>query len=184
MEKRKDARNVMMVALVVAILIMAVGYAALSQRLTVNGTATIGDAQWKVRITDIAFDADNSTVTSTASTQSLDPAETATGEGSTGAKFNVTLGAPGDKAVYNVTVTNLGTIEAELDAITDLTEINAADPEDIKFTVTPAESNAATLPADATHTYTVTVEWVSTENQVVPTVTEKTATIHFDYVQA
>ena len=184
MEKRKDARNVLMVALVVAILIMSVGYAALSQRLTVNGTATIGDAEWKVRITDITFDATNSTVTSTDSTQSLDPAETATGEGSTGAKFNVTLGAPGDKAVYTVTIKNLGTIEAELDAITDLTEINEADPEDIKFTVIPAEGNADTLAANATHTYTVSVEWISTENQEMPTATEKTATIHFDYVQA
>lgn len=184
MEKRKDVRNVMMVALVVAILIMAVGYAALSQRLTVNGTATIGDAQWKVRITDIAFDEANSTVTASDSTQSLDPAESATGEGSTGAKFDVTLGAPGDKAVYTVTIKNLGTIDAELDAITDLTEINAADPDDIKFTVTPAEGNAEKLTANATHTYTVTVEWVSTENQVMPEVTEKTATIHFDYVQA
>lgn len=184
MEKRKDARNVLMVALVVAILIMSVGYAALSQRLTVNGTATIGDAQWKVRITDIAFDEANSNVTTDASTQSLDPAESATGEGSTGAKFNVTLGAPGDKAVYTVTVKNLGTIDAELDAVTDLTEINDADPADIKFTVIPADDNADILAADGTHTYTVIVEWISTQNQEVPTVTEKTATIHFDYVQA
>lgn len=184
MEKKRDVRNVMMVALVVAILVMAVGYAALSQRLTVNGTATIGDAQWKVRITDIEFDEANSTVITDATTQSLDPAESATGEGSTGAKFDVTLGAPGDKAVYTITVKNLGTIEAELDAITDLTEINAADPDDIKFTVIPAEGNSDTLAADETHTYTVTVEWVSVEDQEVPTVTEKTATIYFDYVQA
>lgn len=183
MEKKRDVRNVMMVALVVAILVMAVGYAALSQKLTVNGTATIGDAQWKVRITDIAFDEANSSVDSSVSTQSLEDA--VEGEGSIKAKFNVTLAAPGDKAVYNVTVKNLGTIEAELQSITDLTEINAADPSDIKFTVTPAEGNADTLAADATHEYTITVEWVKTEGeQQVPTVTEKTAEIVFEYVQA
>lgn len=183
MEKKKDVRNVMMVALVVAILVMAVGYAALSQRLTVNATATIGDAKWKVRITDIQFDTNASNVTSSDSTQSLDPAETAVGEGSTGAKFDVTLGAPGDKAVYNITVTNLGTIKAELDTITDLTSINAAEPTDIVYTVTPAAGNSAVLEADGTHEYTVTVEWKSTSTEV-PTVTEKKATINFDYVQA
>lgn len=183
MEKRKDFRNVMMIALVVAILVMSVGYAALSQRLTVNGTATIEDAKWKVRITDIAFDETNSTITE--STQTLDPAESATGEGSTGAKFDVALGAPGDKAVYTVTVKNLGTIEAELEAITDLTTINAEEPSDIKFTVTPAAANAATLAANETHTYTITVEWLNNvDGNEMPTVTEKTATIHFDYVQA
>ena len=177
MEKKKDVRNVLMVALVFAIMVMAVGYAALAQRLTVNGKATIGDAKWKVRITDISFDAASSTISTGASTQSLDPAEAVVGEGSTGAKFDVTLGAPGDKAVYNITVTNLGTIEAEL------TTVNAADPTDIKFTVKAAEDNAATLVADATHKYTVTVEWLSTAEEV-PTVTEKTATINFDYEQA
>lgn len=183
MEKKKDVRNVLMVALVFAIMVMAVGYAALAQRLTVNGKATIGDAKWKVRITDISFDETASNISTSASTQSLDPAEAAVGEGSTGAKFDVTLGAPGDKAVYNITVTNLGTIEAELKEITDLATVNAADPADIKFTVKAATDNAATLVADATHKYTVTVEWLSTAEEV-PTVTEKTATINFDYEQA
>ena len=122
MEKKKDVRNVLMVALVFAIMVMAVGYAALAQRLTVNGKATIGDAKWKVRITDISFDETASNISTSASTQSLDPAEAAVGEGSTGAKFDVTLGAPGDKAVYNITVTNLGTIEAELKEMMPLEE--------------------------------------------------------------
>lgn len=183
MEKKKDVRNVMMMALVVAILVMAVGYAALSQRLTVNGKATIADAKWKVRITDIQFDSASSNVTTDATTQSLNPAESVVGEGSTGAKFDVTLGAPGDKAVYTITVTNLGTIDAELDEITDLTSINSDAPADIKFTVTPDSSNAAILSANATHTYTVSVEWLASATEV-PEVTEKSATIYFDYQQA
>lgn len=183
MERKRDVRNVLMVALVFAIVVMAVGYAALAQRLTVNGKATIGDAKWKVRITDISFNEGSSNISSTASTQGFDPEEAVVGEGSTGAKFDVTLGAPGDKAVYDITVTNLGTIEAELKEITDLATINAADPTDIKFTVTPASENAAILSASATHKYTVTVEWLATAEEV-PAVTEKSAVINFDYEQA
>lgn len=183
MEKKKDVRNILLGVMVVALLVMTVGYAALSQNLTVNATATIADAKWKVRITDIEFDEDASTVSASSSTQSLDPAEAAEADGSTGAKFDVTLGAPGDKAVYVVTVTNLGTIEAELNQITDLTTINAAEPEDIKFTVTAADDNAPILAANATHKYIITVEWVS-DSETIPEVTEKTVTINFDYQQA
>lgn len=183
MDKKKDFRNVMLVALVFAILVMAVGYAALSQRLTVNANASISDAKWKVRLTDISFDSANSSVSSTASEQSLDPAEAVEAEGSTGAKFNVTLAAPGDKAVYTVTVSNLGTIDAELDAITDLTVVNENEPTDIVYTVTESSANAAVLGAGETHTYTITVEWKAAATDL-PEVTEKQATIYFDYIQA
>ena len=61
------------------------------------------------------------------------------------------------------------------------------DPSAVAVAAAPAaeaaEDNAATLVADATHKYTVTVEWLSTAEEV-PTVTEKTATINFDYEQA
>lgn len=183
MEKKKDMRNVLLGVMVVALLVMTVGYAALSQNLTVNATASVADAKWKVRITDIAFDEDASTVSASDSTQALDPAESAEADGSTGAKFNVTLGAPGDKAVYVVTVSNLGTIEAELNQITDLTVVNAAEPEDIKFTITEDNDNTPILAANGTHKYTVTVEWLS-DSEVIPEVTEKSVTINFDYQQA
>lgn len=183
MERKKDVRNILLGVMVVALLVMTVGYAALSQNLTVNANATIADAKWKVRITNIKFDENASSISSSSSTQSLDPAEAVENDGSTGAKFDVTLGAPGDKAVYVVTVTNLGTIAAELNQITDLTAINAAEPKDIKFTVTEAEDNTPILAANGTHKYTVTVEWVSTA-VTVPEVTEKAITINFDYQQA
>ncbi len=183
MEKKKDFRNGLMVALVVAIVVMSVGYAALSQRLTVNATATVGDAKWKVRITDIAFDSAKSSVTTDATTQSLNPEEQVEGEGSTGAKFNVTLAKPGDKAVYNITVSNLGTIDAELDQITDLVALNAENPTDIIYTVTEDNTNSSILAPNGTHKYTVTVEWKS-DSVAIPEVTEKATTIYFDYQQA
>lgn len=183
MEKKRDMRNGLLGLMVVALLVMTVGYAALSQNLKVDATASVADAKWKVRITDIEFDETASTVSTDATEQSLNPAEAVQNDGSTGAKFDVNLGAPGDKAVYVVTVTNLGTIAAELNQITDLTSINNAEPTDIKFTVTEAEDNNPILAANGTHKYIVTVEWLAT-SESVPEVTEKTVTINFDYQQA
>ena len=49
MQKKK---NRVIIALVAIIGFMAVGYALLSQELTINGTANI-DSTWDVKITDI-----------------------------------------------------------------------------------------------------------------------------------
>lgn len=184
MERRTDVKGLLLIVLAVAVVLMAVGYASLATTLTVKGTASIADANWDVKITSIAFDAANSLVSSSDSTQSFDPAEAAVGAGSTGAKFNVTLNKPGDYATYTIVVTNKGTIDAELDDITDLTTINAAAPTDIVFNVTPAVGNAAVLTAGATHTYTVQVGWKAEATEIDEENTSKTATIYFDYVQA
>lgn len=183
MEVKKDYKGVLVFALILAIVFMSVGYAALSQRLTVTGTATVGDANWDVKITSIAFDAANSNITASNSETALDPEEEAVGAGSTGATFDVTLNAPGDKAVYTVVVTNKGTIPARLSEITNIATVNNADPKDIKFTVTPAAGNTDTLATNGTHTYTITASW-DADSTVIPEPNQKTATINFDYVQA
>lgn len=181
MEKKKDYKGVLVFALVLAIVFMSVGYAALAQRLTVNGTATIGDANWDVKITKIEYDESNSTVDVSNSTHGLNPAEAVTGAGSTGAKFDVTLFKPGDKAVYKVTVSNLGTISAKLNEITNLATINSAEPTDITFNVSGA-SVGEELADGTTQVFTITVEWNPAATEV-PEETSKTAVINFDYVQ-
>ncbi len=181
--KKRDYKPVLMFGLILAIVFMSVGYASLAQRLTINGTADIGDASWNVKIASITYDSTNSTVSADDSTQGFNPAETVEGAGSTGAEFNVTLFEPGDTAVYTVIVENKGTINATLDSITDLTSVNAAQPSDITYTITPAANNATTLTPADTHTYTVTVTW-SADATDIPAVTSKSATIYLDYVQA
>lgn len=183
MEKKKDYKGVLVFALVLAIVFMSVGYAALAQRLTVNGTATIGDASWNVKITKIEFDSSASTIDVSNSTHGFNPAEAAVGKGSTGVEFTAPLEKPGDKAVYKVTVSNLGTISAQLNEITNLATINAANPADITFNVTGATVGEELAP-ETTQTFTITVEWnaAATEVPEAPNNT-KTATINFDYVQ-
>ena len=53
MMKQNKKKNFVIIALFVAIVAMGVGYAALTQVLTINGTASVGDAKWQVEITDI-----------------------------------------------------------------------------------------------------------------------------------
>ena len=44
----KDKKNILIGALVFVIAMMAVGYAALSANLTVNGTSSSGNATWNI----------------------------------------------------------------------------------------------------------------------------------------
>lgn len=189
MEKRKDYKSLVIVGLLFAIVAMSVGYAALSQTLVVNGTATI-DASWDVKIVSIEETAKSISPTEVPATTELgedatdavtEGAKTSSAAiGSTTAAFNVTLNAPGDYAEFTVTVKNLGTIAAKLKTLT-LVE-GATDPEQIVYTVTPANATgAATLAADGTETYVVRVEWTAETD--IPTVKTKTATLTLDYVQ-
>ena len=169
-------KNILIGGLLIAIVAMSIGYAALAQQLTLTAKASVGDASWDVGFTNITLD---STKTAGA-TEVTAPAATGTA-----ASFDVKLGYPGAKATYNVTIKNSGTIDAVLKSITGVTEANALAPADIQYTVTGVAANDA-LNAGATSTAVVTVEWVkSATSQTVPTgTTAKTATIYLDYEQA
>lgn len=181
----KDSKTFVIVGLLIAIVVMSVGYAALGQKLTVNGTANIAsDASWNVKIVSIEETGKSITPTE------IDPS-TSVGEstgttlasnitGSTTASFDVTLNAPGDWAEFTVTVKNLGTIDAVLDALTFVT---GDQPAEIVYTVTPADaSGATTLSPSNTETYVVKVSWDESSEQI-PEVKQKRATLTLDYVQ-
>ena len=86
---------------------MAVGYALLTQELTINGSASI-DSTWKVEITNITSkDVVGGAVNKT------DPTYTATT-----ANFSVGLTQPGDSITYDIEVTNKGTLDAVVESIT------------------------------------------------------------------
>lgn len=185
MERKRDYKVLVIVGLLFAICFMAAGFAALGQQLTVNGTATIADAEWNVKIVSIEETAKSISPTEVdPSTQVGEETGTTKAEsltvGSTTASFNVQLNAPGDYAEFTVTVKNLGTIAAKLDA---LTLAQSEEPSQIVYSVTPADATSATeLAADGTETYVIRVEW--TAGTDIPTTSSKTATLTLDYVQA
>lgn len=175
MEKKK---NLVIIVLLIAIVLMSVGYAALAQVLTINGTAKL-QANWDVEITNIAFDTTNSIGATN---------DSATVTGTTQATFEATLEYPGAKAIYNVTVENKGTIDAVLDSITDLSTTNAAEPTNVVYTVSGVTAGTTKLASHATNTVTVSAEWVACDtegctDEVPEENTKKTATINLNYVQ-
>ncbi len=168
MDKKK---NFIIGTLLAAIVLMSVGYAALAQVLTINGTANI-DANWDVEITGITEGtlkgATTKNITSNASS----------------ATFDVDLAYPGATATYEVDIENKGTINATLESITGVDAANNALPTEVKYTVTGV-SEGDSLDSKATAKAIVTVTWVksASNDDTVPTTTSKTATINLNYVQ-
>ena len=175
MKKDKNRNSVIISCLVVAIIAMSVGYAALAQQLTINGTAGTGNASWS-----IAFDSitKNATLTSAAGvTEASAPSVSGTS-----ATFDVTLAYPGTKIVYDVVVKNAGTIDATYEGVSGVDEANTAEPTQIQYTVEKIDADTDLL-STGTDTYRITIEWPSTSTSVSKVATSKTATVHFDYVQ-
>ena len=143
-------RNVVIGALLAAVAIMAVGYAALAQTLKINGTASI-TSTWNVAITGI---------TEGTPTGSATNAEDVSYDG-TSATFNVNLVKPGDKMVYEITVKNSGTLNAKLTGLTVSPESPAGTG--IYYKVTGVEKNVTTLNAGLTNKVTVEVGWNSSD---------------------
>lgn len=168
---KKKNKNLLLIILLIAILGMAVGYAALSQLLTINGTANIS-ADWDVKISQIAEG------TLTGATSKTTPAVSSDNLSAT---FNVDLAYPGASATYVVTVANEGTIDAKLESVSGVETANAVEPTVVTYAIDAVADDS--LVASATKDYTVTVTWDATDN-TIPTTTTKTATITLNYVQA
>ena len=168
MEKKK---NFVIGALLAAIVLMSVGYAALAQVLTINGTANI-DASWDVEITGITEGTMTGATTNTITSDA------------TSATFNVDLAYPGATASYEISIENKGSIDAVLESITGVDAANSALPTEVQYTVTGV-TEGDELASGATTKAVVIVTWVnsSTTTNTVPTVTSKTATISLNYVQ-
>lgn len=179
MEKQtKKDKKVLVIIVLLILLGVAVGYAALSQTLTINGTARIS-SDWSVLFESI-------TLTNSSGATEADATPT---KEDTSVTFDVTLEKPGSFAEYDIVVKNAGTIKAKLDKISTKTSleeavaaINAQEPADIVYTVT-GDDVGSTLDSKASTTYTVRVEWLSSSEEI-PETKSKTATITLDYVQA
>ena len=100
-----DKKKIAIGFLCTLILMMAIGYALLAQRLSITGTSSI-TSNWQVEITNIRE-----------KEKSVGATTNSTNYTSTTASFNTSLTSPGDYATYEVTVTNKGTLDAVLESI-------------------------------------------------------------------
>lgn len=169
----------LLVLAVLAVGISTIAYAAYSQILTVSGTGT-ANGSFNVAITAIT------PVSKTGATDATAPTFTGTS-----ATFSANLQYPGASAVYDVTVTNSGSIPAKLTSITDLTTKNAEAPAYITFAHSGVTAGTTTLAAatatagDNTdvNTVRVTVTWDGASSPDTTTGNTKTATITLNYSQ-
>ncbi len=115
MEKERGFRVIAVIALMVAVVGLTIGYAAYSTTLKINGTANVDPAVW-----DVKFAYTNTTDTALTATKTgfaaVNAEATLTDTQVSG--FDVTLKAPGDSVTYNFLVANKGTLDAELSTFT------------------------------------------------------------------
>ena len=102
---KKSGKNLVVVAIVLALVVVATAYAAFATELNLNeSTATI-QGDWLIEITNI----EATTVVGTADAGTPSFTDTT-------ATFDALLNAPGDSVTYTVTIENKGSIDAKLDS--------------------------------------------------------------------
>lgn len=113
MEKERGAKVIAVVALLIAVVGLTIGYAAYASTLTINGSANVDPASWDVHFAYKTGDSLTATKTGSA-VENTTPTLAAT----TISGFDVTLKAPGDSVTYDFSVKNGGTLDAKLDTFT------------------------------------------------------------------
>jgi len=107
MEKERKIKTLSLVALIVAVLGLTVAFAALSQTLTINGSASVNAAEW-----DIHFENINK-ISSYEGSFNSEPVL----NGTSISNLNVTITKPGDSAALEFDIKNTGTINAKISSI-------------------------------------------------------------------
>ena len=107
-------KNILIGALLAVVFVMAVGYAAFAQQLTITGSASI-DSRWDVHMVDDAEGGHEATAVGS-SNMGTTPANPTVevGEGGLTATLTAELVSPGDSVVYTIPITNAGTLYLSL----------------------------------------------------------------------
>ena len=161
MERKKSIfKKRYMSALVLLLLVIGIGagYAALQTTLKINGNTTIGAVTWDVHFEN-AQKTSNSTVEGTVTIENGDD-----GKASTKATYTTTLAKPGDKYEFTIDVVNKGSIDAKLKSQSFGT-LTTDENKLLVYTVdgVPENGTVLTKKVDAStfghYTITVTVEY-------------------------
>ena len=163
--RSKKKKNIMIIVLCFVLLLMGVGYAVVSQRLTIGGTAKM-QGEWDVRITNIQL----SRKTGLAKDNSHKYENLS-------ASFQTETLAPGDMLEYTVSVSNRGNIDALV------SEINATldGPEAIKYTVEGIKKGDV-IKGGVTKEVIITIKFDETAT-VIPSNKTSTLNINFTCIQ-
>ena len=189
--RNSNSKMMSVIALVIAVVGLSIGFAALQTQLTVNGTAEVtGGKSWKVNFVTGSL---KTVATGSASTTTPTLAATSI------SGFKATLLKPGDKMTYYFQVTNAGSFDAKIDSITIGTPTcsTAAFCSNLKYTFANTTSNSGTagatvakgdaLKAGQSKWMMLSIEYLSTADaSTLPstTVTVSGLSATINYVQA
>lgn len=158
--------RIVLIVLLIVISVMAVAYAIFATELKINGEAEIV-GEWNIKITGIEVKEVS---------EGCNPGEPTFTD--TTASFSSELQKPGDKITYEITIENLGIIDAVLDSATFTPDDINGSPAIIYTTVSPSE----TLNSGEKTTCTVTVMY-DEDSEEVPDLKSKEITGIIEYVQ-
>ena len=158
-------KTVIMIAMIAAVMLMALGYAAFATRLNINATGNI-TSTWNVYFSTIT----EGVIVGTASNN------TPPSVSGTTAYFDMNLRLPGESITYEVTLTNGGTVGAIISDIKAEAEGSSA----IIYSISGLKVGDK-LAGGASKTITVKTEYADVMDQ--PSVTSKTLVITIDAVQ-
>lgn len=159
LQTRKSRRNYIIVALIVVMLLLGVGYASFTQTLQITGTAT-GSATWDVHFVSGKIQKDvNGTLTDEVTGALSNSDHTLT------MSVN-TLAFPGDARIFEAVITNAGTLPAKVTGFTvNGTDVSAtvsntnqtATVNNVIFTYLPLKDDV--IAAGGTCTYKFVAQW-------------------------
>ena len=109
-EKDRKKGIIAVVALIVAVLALGVGFAAYSQTLTINGSGEVKASSWQVRFENL------SSVNTTGTANEVTAPTINTNDTNIG-EYDVTFQTPGDSISYTFDIANNGTFDAEISSI-------------------------------------------------------------------
>ena len=161
----RKRKNIILAILMVILVGMTIGYSALSQYLTINGTSNI-TSDFKVVFTSIEEGTMNSATTIQKSFEA------------TSATFQVKLDKPGSNAEYIVTVQNQGKLDAYLESIEGIDEANNKAPTYITFSVKDLSVNEK-LSVGETKTFKVIVSYNMSATEIPEESKQLTLTLNY-----
>lgn len=181
--EEKRSKNIVIIALCLTLIFMGVGFAALSQQLTITTAGEVKGSKWDINLSDFqAVDAQK--VGGEQVTASVSDVST------TAVTLNFSLSKPGDKVVFTGKINNNGTLNAKLNTAIDLNTFDGKGY--VTRTVTGAPTVKDTM-LNAGNSVDVTITYEFTSNTLPDTDADSDGnvdpvkisdTLVFDYVQA
>ena len=167
----KDKNKIILGSLMIIIAIIIFAYATIIKDVSLNKVALKGKEHWNIEISSVYK---NKGLSSKNAIENARPIINGTS-----ISFDVSIPNSNSKIVYDIIVTNKGTLSAKLVSMPNFEIINSSKPSSITYSIEPI-NNKETLLRMEKHYFRLTIQSsINDTNKYT-----KPATIYFDYKQA